>query len=401
MDFFIARQPIFNAHRKLYAYELLYRGTQDATIENINGERATSSLISSAFLTEGLEVISGTRPCFINFTEDLLLKKIPLSIPKNKIVVEILEDVRPTKEIVEACKQLVNQGYTLALDDFVYHKSLEPLIELAEIIKIDFRLTPVDTIHKTLYRLRRFNLKLLAEKVETIEEFSHAIKLGFTYFQGYFFSRPENIRIKELTAAKINMFRLLAEVSLKSTTLEKLHKIISVDISISYKLLRFLNSAYFYRLEKVKTVKHAIAYLGERELRRFILLVLISELSSDKPDELVRMALVRAKFCELLGEASSFSYDSSELFLLGMFSFIDVMLDSPMTQIMEKLPVSPLVKSALNDQSGDYAVFLDIMRFYERKQILQLDMAFREIGVDDSQVPELYLKSLKYANGLF
>ena len=113
------------------------------------------------------------------------------------------------------------------------------------------------------------------------------------------------------------------------------------------------------------------------------------------------MALVRAKFCELLGEASSFSYDSSELFLLGMFSFIDVMLDSPMTQIMEKLPVSPLVKSALNDQSGDYAVFLDIMRFYERKQILQLDMAFREIGVDDSQVPELYLKSLKYANGLF
>jgi len=401
MDIFIARQPIFNVHRKLYAYELLYRGYKDATLENINGERATTSLLSSAFLTEGIEVISGTRPCFINFTEDLLIKKIPLSLPKTKIVVEILENVRPTQDVINACQHLINQGYTLALDDFIYQKSLDPLIELAQIIKIDFRLTPVDTIHRTLYHLRRFKPKLLAEKIETIEEFSQAVKLGFTYFQGYFFSRPENIRIKELTAAKINMFRLLAEVSLKSTTLEKLHKIISVDISISYKLLRFLNSAYFYRLEKVKTVKHAIAYLGERELRRFILLVLISELSSDKPDELVRMALVRAKFCELLGEASSFSYDSSELFLLGMFSFIDVMLDSPMAQIMEKLPVSQQIKSALNEQVGDYAVFLDIMRYYERKQILQLDAAFGKIGVDDRQVPELYIKSLKYANGLF
>jgi len=401
MDIFIARQPIFNVHRKLYAYELLYRGNKDATLENINGERATSSLLSSAFLTEGLEVISGTRPCFINFTEDLLLKKIPLSIPKNKIVVEVLEDVRPTREVIEACRHLVDQGYTLALDDFIYNKGLDPLIELAEIIKIDFRLTPVDTIHKTLYRLRRFKIKLLAEKVETVEEFTLAAKMGFTYFQGYFFSRPENIRIKELTAARINMFRLLAEVSLKSTTLERLHKIISVDVAISYKLLRFLNSAYFYRLEKVKTVKHAIAYLGERELRRFILLVLISELASDKPDELVRMALVRAKFCELLGEASSLAYDSSELFLLGMFSFIDVMLDSPMVQIMEKIPVSPMLKSALNDQTGDYAVFLDIMRYYERKQILQLDAAFEEIGIDEERVPELYLQSLKYSNGLF
>jgi len=400
MDIFIARQPIFNVHRKLYAYELLYRGHKDAYLGNINGEQATTSLLSSAFLTEGLDVISGTRPCFINFTEDLLIKNIPLSLPKNKIVIEILEDVQPTPDVINACKHLTKQGYTLALDDFVYQKSLDPLIELAQIIKIDFRLTPVDTIHKTLYHLRRFNPKLLAEKVESINEFSKAVKMGFTYFQGYFFSRPENIRIKELTAARITMFRLLAEVSLKSTTLEKLHKIISNDISISYKLLRFLNSAYFYRLEKVTTVKHAIAYLGERELRRFILLVLISELASDKPDELVRMTLVRAKFCELLAEASSFFYDSAELFLLGMFSFIDVMLDSPMTEIMDKLPLSEQLKSALIHQDGDYAVFLDIMRYYERRQLLQLEKVFRVIGVDEQLVPELYLKSLKYANGL-
>lgn len=400
MDIFIARQPIFTAHRKLHAYELLYRGHKDATLTSVNGERATTSLLSSAFLTEGIEVISGTKPCFINFTEDLLVKRIPLSFPKNKIVVEVLEDVRPTAAVIEACQILVNQGYTLALDDFIYHKGLDPLIELAEIVKIDFRLTPVDTIHKTLYHLRRFKLKLLAEKIETIEEFTKAVNLGFHYFQGYFFSRPENIRIKELTAAKINMFRLLAEVSRKDTTLERLHKIISVDIAISYKLLRFLNSAYFYRLEKVKTVKHAIAYLGEKELRRFILLVLISELSSDKPDELVRLALVRAKFCELLGEASALRFDTSELFLLGIFSFIDVMLDSSMDSIMAKLPVSATLKDALNNRSGSYAIFLDIMQYYERRQIQYLDEAFTEIGVDERSVPDLYLQSLKYANGL-
>lgn len=401
MDIYIARQPIFNVHRRLFAYELLYRGTPEATLAGIDGERATTSLLSSAFITEGVEVISGSRPCFINFTEDLLIKKIPLSFPKNKVVVEVLESVRPTKPVIDACRMLVNQGYTLALDDFVYYKGLDPLIELAHIIKIDFRLTPADTVHKTLYNLRRFNLKLLAEKIETVEEFTKAVKLGFHYFQGYFFSRPENIKIKELTAAKINMFQLLAEVSLKTTTLERLHKIISVDISISYKLLRFLNSAYFYRLEKVKTVKHAIAYIGEKELRRFITLVIISELASDKPDELVRLALVRAKFCELLGEASSFTFDSSELFMMGMFSLIDVMLDSPMGQVMDKLPFTTTVKNALNSQAGDYAIFLDIMQYYERSQILQLEAAFQEIGVNPAQVPEMYLQALKYANGLF
>ncbi len=400
MDFYIARQPIFNAHRRLYAYELLYRGTRETTLTSINGERATTSLLSSAFLTEGIDTISGTRPCFINFTEDLLLKKIPLSFPKAKVVVEVLEDVRPTKEIISACRELSKAGYKIALDDFVYDTAFDPLIELADIIKIDFRLTPIDTIHKTLYKLGRFKLKLLAEKVETEEEFIKASKLGFTYFQGYFFSRPESIRIKELPAAKVNMFQLLAEVTQKTTTLERLYKIISVDVGISYKLLRFLNSAYFYRIQKVKTVKHAIAYLGEKELRRFVILVLVSELSSDKPDELVRQALVRAKFCELLSEEASFTYDTGEIFLMGLFSFIDVMLDTTMNNLMDKLPLSAEVKSALSSKSGQYAIFLDIMIFYERRQEKRLSEAFAEIGIDENRAPKIYLKALKYANSL-
>lgn len=400
MDLFIARQPIFNVHRKLYAYELLYRGTKEATLTSVNGERATTSLLSSAFITEGIDIISGTRPCFVNFTEDLLLKKIPLSFPKAKVVVEVLEDVNPTEEVISACRFLHQQGYKIALDDFIYEKRFDPLIELADIIKIDFRLTPIDTIHRTLYKLRRFKLKLLAEKVETIDEFDKATKMGFTYFQGYFFSRPEHIRIKELAANQISLVHLLAEVTQKTTTLERLHKIISTDVAISYKLLRFLNSAYFYRVQKVKTVKHAIAYLGEKELRRFIILVIVSELSSDKPDELIIMALVRAKFCELLSAASSYSYDGSELFMMGLFSLIDVMLETPMDQIMDKLPLSAAVKESLTTQSGQYSIFLDIVKYYERGQDKPLSAAFAEIGIDEEMVPDIYFKSLQYANGL-
>jgi len=267
MDQFIARQPILNVHKRLYAYELLYRGAEPYTLENVSGNRATASLLSSTFLTRGIDEISGMRPCFINFTQDLLERNLPAAFPKNQIVIEILENVEPTDKLINVCRKLHDDGYRIALDDFVYNRKFEPLIELCDIIKIDVRLTPLDTITRTLNRLQNHKVRLLAEKVETNREFEMANRLGFSYFQGYFFSKPEKIEIRELSSTKVNLLRLLAEVTRKETTLEKLQEIISVDIAISYKLMRFLNSAYFYRLQEVKTVKHAIAYLGEKELR--------------------------------------------------------------------------------------------------------------------------------------
>lgn len=400
MDVFIARQPIFNEHRKLYAYELLYRGTKTHTLTSVTGEQATTSLLSSTFLTEGVEIISGSRPCFINFTEELLLKRVPFSFPKTKIVVEILEDVRPTDEIIRVCKILSKKGYILALDDFVYDRSFDPLIEFVDIIKIDFRLSPLDEILKTVHKLKRFNVKLLAEKIETQDEFSKAMKMGFTYFQGYFFCRPESIKIKELEAAKLSLIHLLAEVTKKTTTIDRLHEIISRDISISYKLLRFLNSAYFYLVQKVTTVKHAIAYLGEKELRSFIMLVIVSELASDKPDELVRLALVRAKFCELLALESYFAEDASEIYLIGLFSLIDVMLDSPMEEIVNKLPLTPATRQALIDNTGEFAIFIEISKAYERLQQKKLTATLAPLQIQEERVADIYLEAIQYANAL-
>lgn len=400
MDFFIARQPIFSVHRKLYAYELLYRGYTDYTLADVSGNKATSSLLTSVFLTEGIGAVSKSKPCFINFTKDLLLKKIAYSFPRNQVVVEILEDVEPTREIVEAVAGLKNAGYTIALDDFVLDCRLEPLIALADIIKIDVRLTPFDSIVKTLHYLSRFNVKLLAEKVETNEEFERANKLGFKYFQGYFFNKPEKIRIKELSSAKITLFSLLAEVGKKATTLDRLHSIISRDLAISYKLLRFLNSAYFYRLEKVKNVKHAIAYLGEKELRRFLILVIVSELATEKPTELVRQALVRAKFSELLAQHSILAEYDLEVFMVGMFSFMDTMLDTEMNTVMDKLPVTDAVKDALVHRTGMFAPFVDAIVAYERKQRQRFVDIIEELNIDSTVTPTLYLDAIKYSNGM-
>ncbi|HKJ65100.1 MAG TPA: HDOD domain-containing protein, partial [Desulfopila sp.] len=306
----------------------------------------------------------------------------------------------PRQALVDEIRNLKTAGYTIALDDFVLHKKLDPLIALADIIKIDVRLTPLDTILKTLRYLARFKVKLLAEKVETTEEFERANKLGFHYYQGYFFSRPEKIRVRELASTKVTLFSLLAEIGRKSTTLERLHKIISRDLAISYKLLRFLNSAYFYRLEKVKNVKHAIAYLGEKELRRFLLLVIVSELATDKPTELVRHSLVRAKFCELLAQRSLMADYALEVFMIGMFSFMDAMLDVDMNVVMEKLPLTDDVKDALINRQGLFAPFLDAAVAYERRQRQRFVDILEELNIVDAPVAELYLQAVKYANGI-
>lgn len=401
MHILIARQPIFDNHRRLFAYELLFRGTKDHDFEHMDGDRATTSLLSATFLTEGIDRISGYKPCFINFTSNLLQKNIPASFPANKIVIEILENVHATPEIIKNCQQLSQQGYTIALDDFIFDQQLEPLIELANIVKIDIISTPLNTLHKTLHRLSRYpKLKLLAEKVETYEEYEKAVKLGFTYFQGFFFNKPEVLKIKELSAAKISLLHLLAETTSESTTVSRLTEIISHDVGISYKLLRYLNSAYFYRLEKVDSIQHAIAYLGKQALGRFLTLMIISEMAEKKPEELVRTSLIRARFCELLATTNGQDKLKDRLFLLGLFSLIDAILDSDMEYLTKELPMHEDIKFALVKQTGPLFPYLEAVRAYERREAKECVLALAKIQVPREKVYEKYLQSLEFSQAL-
>ncbi|TKB28625.1 HDOD domain-containing protein [Desulfopila sp. IMCC35006] len=400
MDLFIARQPILTVHRRLYGYELLYRGTKTSSLSNTSGNKATTSVLSSAFLTEGIERISGLRPCFINFTRDLLLQNLPASFPKKLIVVEILEDVQPTPDIIDICKKLHNDGYTIALDDFVYNSSLDPLLAIADIIKFDFLLTPIDTLQKTLYKLSRYKLKYLAEKVESYDEFIKASKLGFSYFQGYFFCKPEKIRIREIDSSKINLVNLLAEVNKKTTTLGKIEKIVLRDVALAYKLLRYINSSYFYRPNRIDSVAHAITYLGENELRRFIILVLISELASDKPGELVRLAVVRAKMGELLAAETSLKNKADEIFLLGLFSLLEALLDTTIDYICEQLSLSDNIKDALVSKTGPFAPFLDLILSYEKRDKASCLAAAQATGVPAGKLAEMYLEAITFTESV-
>ena len=401
MEQFIARQPILDLNKKLYGYELLYRGAPGKLLGQVSGEQATASLLSSAFLTGDIEVISNNRLCFINFTQELLESNLPFNFPKTKIVVEILENVDPTPEVISICRRLKENGYTLALDDFVYKRKWEPLLELVKIVKIDIRLTPLNTLIRTLNHLKYHSVKLLAEKVETEAEFVLANRMGFSYFQGYFFCKPQGITITEISSVKLNLIRLLAEVTKKEIELERLREIISSDVAITYKLLRFLNSAYYYLLQKVKSVKHGVALLGEKELRNFCMLVIISELATDKPDELVRLVLVRAKLCELLGKTSDLpESDCIDLYMIGLFSLLDAMLDCPMAEILEKLPINAVVKDTLLGMENGYTDFLCLSQAFEKNQQYECAILQDKLLLTDDQVRECYLEAVKYANNL-
>ena len=398
MEMYIARQPILNTHKRLFAYELLYRGGGTANLDNTNGNRATTSVLTGAFLLKGMSAISGLRPCFINFTRDLLLRNLPASFPANLLVVEVLEDVPPTPEILTICKKLKEAGYRLALDDFVYHRSLEPLLALADIVKIDLRLTPLGGLLPTLRHLADHKLKLLAEKVETHQEFEQTAKLGFTYFQGYFFSKPENLRIREIASTKINLVQLLAEASGKSTKVKRLQTIIERDLGLAYKLLRYVNSSYFYRLSKVESVGQAIAYLGEKEMRRFLLLALIAAICQEKPEELVRLAMVRAKTGEGLALAGSMAAKSDEIFLFCLLSLLDAMLDTSMAHICEKISLSDNLKNGLLHKTGPYAPYLRVIIAQEVDDQPTCLAALETLGLTVDDLRQSYLQALAFVD---
>jgi len=398
MEIYVARQPVFNKNKRLYGYELLFRDGLSNAFPDIDGDTATSKLLSNSFFSIGMNQLTSGKTAFINFPQSLLLKKVPMMFPSEKMIVEVLEDVDPTEQVISACNEIAKAGYSLALDDFVFKNEIQPLIELADIIKIDFMLTPIDEIQKIVNRFERKNIKLLAEKIETYEDFKNALSMGFLYFQGYFFSKPEIISGKEIAPYKITLLQIVGEANKKDCSFEKLEKLINRDVSISYKLLRYINSAFFKRAREISSIKHAIVLLGEMEVKRFISMVATAELASDKPDELVRASIIRARMCELLGLHSHNGADISELFLMGLFSLIDAMLDNNMEDIMQSLPLSKNIKQALLEEKGDLADYLKLVSSYESANWETFSSIISNINVDEKKFPEFYQEAVSWAD---
>lgn len=398
MDVYVARQPIFDRHKKIFAYELLFRNGVSNCFPEIEGDIATSKLLTNSFFTIGIDRVSNGKMVFINFTKELLARKIPTMFPKEKIMVEILETIEPEQEVVKACQDIARKGYQIALDDFLYKTELEDFITLAKIIKIDFRLLPIEEIKKLVDKLADNQVKLLAEKVETYEEFNVALDMGFTYFQGYFFSKPEILKSKEITTSKLHILNIISEVNKKEDySLEKLENLINRDVSISYKLLRYINSVFFKRIRDISSIRQAIILLGQKEIKEFILLVATAELACEKPAELIRTSIIRARFCELLGMSSD-SDSHSELFLLGLFSLIDAMLDNRMEKIMEKLPLTESIKLALVKGKGELSDYLKLTSSYEAGNWKECSKLASNMGVNKDKIPGYYIQAVSWAD---
>jgi c-di-GMP-related signal transduction protein len=398
MEIYVARQPIFNKDKKLYGYELLFRDGFSNAFPDIDDDTATSKLLSNSFFSIGMNQLTSGKTAFINFPQRLLLNKMPLMFPSEKMIVEILEDVDPNEQVISACDDIAKAGYSLALDDFIFKSEMQPLIDLADIIKIDFMLTPIDEIQKIVNRFEGNRIKWLAEKIETYEKFENALSMGFMYFQGYFFSRPEIISGKEIAPSKITLLHIVGEANKKDCSFEKLEKLINRDVSISYKFLRYINSAFFNRVCEISSIKHAIVLLGEMEVKRFISMVATAELASDKPDELVRTSIIRARLCELLGLHSQNGVDISELFLMGLFSLIDAMLDNNMEDIMQSLPLSKNIKQALLEEKGDLADYLKTVTSYESANWETFSSIISKININEKKLPEFYQEAVGWAD---
>jgi len=399
MFFHAARQPILDRDKNLFGYELLFRDGVSNVFPDIDGDAATSKIVAASQFDFSMSDFTGDKPAFINFTLETLDKKYPALVPPEQLVVEILETVKPGKKLLSHCKELKQQGYVIALDDYIHQPVWRHFYPFIDIIKIDLLDTSLETIHEVITAIKDYpNIKLLAEKVETYEQFQLMLDLGFEYFQGYFFSKPEMIKAKTLTPSQVSLAELLYETSKADLDLPKIISVFELDVNLSYKLLRYSNSPLFKRRTEISTIKQALVTLGKAELQKFVSVLFSAQTCEGKPPELMALALTRAKFCEGLAGQSSQIKDKSMAFLTGMLSLIDAILGETMETAMEKLPLSSVIKVALIEGEGELAKLITIAKFYETTDWDAALSEIKSLGIEQEQVPEIYQKSVQWAN---
>ncbi|GAP76150.1 predicted signal transduction protein [Pseudoalteromonas sp. SW0106-04] len=399
MNFYAARQPILDREKTLVGYELLFRDGLANVFPQINGDEATSKLIEGSQFTFGLEELTDNKPAYINFTLETLSKGYATMMGTDEIVVEILETVQPGKRLLALVKDLKEQGYTIALDDYKHQNVWRHFFPFIDIIKIDYLESNEQEIQEVVAAIKGFdNIKLLAEKVETYEQYQHALDLGFSYFQGFFFSKPEMVQSKALPPSELTLAELLYETSTSEMDLEKVTKVFERDVNLSYKLLRYSNSAMFKRRAEVSTIKQALVVLGAKEIKKFLSLLFTAQLSSDKPAELMRLSLTRARFAEVLAEQHQNAGDPGRAFLTGMMSLLDAILDQDMAAVVERLPLANDIKAALRDNEGVLAGYITLVKYYEHAQWQQANATVEEMKLDANKVPDAYHEAIHWAN---
>jgi c-di-GMP-related signal transduction protein len=394
---FIARQPIFDNRLQVYAYELLFRGGPQNYFQP--SRNASSSVIADSVTLFDLQSLTGRARAFVNVDELALKLGVPRLLPPNRIVVEILETVKPTEEIVSICRDLHSSGYVLALDDFTGDSKLSSLVELAQFLKVDFQLLDEDGRASVAKKYGNGKLSLLAEKVETEHDLAEARHLGYSYFQGYFFCKPSMIETCEIPGDKLLQLQLLNAVAGPELDYAKIEELLKRQPSLLYRLLRYLNSPLVVRAE-IHSVRQALSLLGENEFRRWVSIFAVLDMGKGKPPELIRTALTRAYFCEEISSAASLGEKKSSLFLMGLLSITDALLDKPIAEVLKSLPVAEEVKTALIGGENRFRDVYDLLLALERAEWSSLSTRVGRLGCNEETIPDSYEAALQKASAI-
>lgn len=392
MDIYIGRQPIFDNMQSVMGYELLFRATGDAsTAQFMDGDQATMRVILNTFLEFGTANLTGDKLAFINLTENFINGKYPIPLPCAQTAIEVLEKTQPTPETLAALHELSRQGYQVVLDDISYFEQARPLLDAAQIVKVDVQATPPEGLEPLVRQLKSYPVKLIAEKVENQDVYAKCQKLGFDYYQGFYFCRPTVIQQKKMGASSLVVMQTLAKLQDPNVSFADLEELISRDVFLSYKLLMLINSGYYSLKSEIHSVRQAISIIGLKQLRSWMTLIMLSQLHN-KPPELSRTALIRAFMAESIARLQHAPTES--FYLSGLFSVLDAYLDRPMEEIIEQVPLAAEICEALVSRSGSEGRVLAAIEEFEHGRF----EAFEQLGIYPAQLNEVFSGALIYAD---
>jgi EAL and modified HD-GYP domain-containing signal transduction protein len=389
-EVYLGRQPIYDGLREIQAYELLYRGAaRDTTALIADGDRASAEVMLKAFLEIGLQTVSPSRPVFINFSEPLL--GVDPLIPPDRCVIEVLETVSVTTSTVACLEKLKSRGYRLALDDFTYSEEAVPFLRLANFVKLDVRALSPEEFRRQLDLLRGYDVRIIAEKVESQAELDCCRNWGCDLFQGYYLRRPETLSGKRAPSNRLSLLALLSECVNSASTVNAIASVIQRDAVLTYNLLKLANSALYQRSCELHSTVQAITMLGLDFVFRWVTLLVLAG-NQNCPSGYLDYALQRARTCELI--ASFVGCQRGEAYFVGLLSALDSMFDMPMVDIIEPLPLGAEIKRALLAREGKLGVVLDAVTAYESGQF---DTVLRT-GINVPVLQKAFWEAVEYAN---
>jgi c-di-GMP phosphodiesterase len=389
----VARQPICDRQQRTVGYELLFRdlGTEQCVFGN--ADEATSRVIFNFVVEIGLDRLVGPSKAFINFTREFMMGMNSGLLPQERVVLEILEDSIPDPAFLRAIGALRARGFQFAIDDFQFQEQLMPFVPFCSYIKVDLRAVDRARLTREMPSMRSLPLKLLAEKVETQEEFEFCLDAGFEYFQGFYFCKPKIISAATMPANRLTVCRLMATLHQPNVTIREVEALISEDPSLSYRILRYINSAAIALPRKIESIKQAVRMVGLDHIRTLSSLVLLFSID-DKPRELIKTSVVRARMCQMLGDGPAHNHGT--YFTVGLFSTLDAFLNCSMQHALEQLPLSDDIREALFHGEGPLGRILSAVLAYERADWETLD----RLEIEPQKVANAYFDAVSWGDAL-